>query len=191
MAVLNSKGSSETLILGVIPIVINKGNNFKVSVSSTTKFNKIRVDSSEDPKPVYKNQMYTDYTIVLEIIQDGGLGSSIIKTINAFTSKYSGYVDDKKEVPNMCKFDAEGNEVKVYEPTLLGKTAKAIEVAYGIGTRASYIGRDYVFFDLAIYNISSSVDENDPYIMSYTISCSDEYEASASKNTTTNVQVGK
>lgn len=186
MAIINSKNGEELLVLGVVPIPINSEltNSYKVSVSKQSRFTKTRVDSNTDIKPKYSTQTFTDYTINLEVISDGGVGSELIRLIEAFTSKYSSYIDDKKEVEGICYFDAKGNTIKKYELSALGKTAKIIKQAYEIGTRVSYLGSKYLFFDLALYNISSNVDENDPNIMYYTISCTDEYLATAQLNQT-------
>ena len=193
MAIINTKDGEELLVLGVIPIPINSSltNSYKASVRKESKFNRVRHDANTEAKPEYELQIYTDYTINLEVVYDGGAGSEVIRLLDAFVSKYSAYVDDKKEVEDLCTFDADGNSIKKPELTTLGKLANITKTAYEIGTRASYVGRQYLFFDLAIYNILSLVDENDPNIMLYTISCSDEYNASAGKNTTTNIQILK
>ena len=193
MAIINTKNGEEILVFGVLPIPINSSltNSYKVSVSSSNRFNHIRDDSNDEKKPSYSLEFFTDYTINLEVISDGGVGSELIRALSAFTGKYSGYVDDKKEVEDLCTFDADGNSIKKLELTALGKVSNIIKQAYEIGTRISYIGRNYLFFDLAIYSITSSVDENDPNIINYTFSCTDEYSATTQKNTTTTVQVGK
>lgn len=194
MAILNTKNGEELLVLGKLPIPINSylTNSYKLSVSENSKYNRVKVDTAEELKPKYNLQTFTDYTIELEVINDGGVGSELLRLIKAFSKKYSAYIDDKREVPAMCKYDENMNEIvseATIKPTLLASASMAVKKAYEIGTSASYLGNNYMFFNFAIYNITSNVDENDPQIVRYTISCSDEYNASAEKNATTNVSI--